>query len=529
MADWEEFGDSSEGEGADGRKLTILTRELRYAIFSARPTRERELLSRKPNVGRYLATGWIGLLVVAALVPAEGVGQAGERAGSLHGPTQNELRIARFQKGVVERPPLQGASGGAVSGGATPEAVPLGREAAVPLGREAKGESWTLSDLQSIALANHPGLAREAARVDAARGAWVQQGLYPNPTFGYAASEVGNDGKGGQQGMYFGQEIVRGGKLSLDRAVAAQRVREAQQHYWAERRRVENDVRIGFFDALVAQRAVELTAELVGIGERGLQAADALLKAQEVSRVDLLQARVELNNARIAAANAQNRLAAAWRRLTAVAGAPELAPAPLVGNLMVDQERLEWETSLARVLGQSPELGAARAALDRAGWSVRRAQAEPIPNVDFQSMFQHDNATTSDIVGVQITVPVPVVNKNQGGIRQAQADLRAARADVARLQLDLQQRLASAFERYANARQQAERYEREILPDARASLDLVTSGYRQGEFNYVTLLTAQRTFSQTNLAYLSSLDELWQSSILIDGLLLSGSLGGAER
>ena len=54
-------------------------------------------------------------------------------------------------------------------------------------------------------------------------------------------------------------------------------------------------------------------------------------------------------------------------------------------------------------------------------------------------------------------------------------------------------RLAAAFEQYTNARFQADKYSKDILPNAQASLKLTTSGYQQGEFSYLSLLTAQRT------------------------------------
>ncbi len=76
----------------------------------------------------------------------------------------------------------------------------------------------------------------------------------------------------------------------------------------------------------------------------------------------------------------------------------------------------------------------------------------------------------------------------------------------------------------ANARQQIEQYKTEILPDATSSLDLTRQGYQQGEFGYLELLTAQRTYFRVNLAYLESLRELWTSAVQIEGLLLTGGL-----
>ena len=48
--------------------------------------------------------------------------------------------------------------------------------------------------------------------------------------------------------------------------------------------------------------------------------------------------------------------------------------------------------------------------------------------------------------------------------------------------------------------------------------------YRQGEFSYLQLLTAQRTFFQVNLAYVHALRDLWSSANRIEGMLLSGGL-----
>ena len=100
----------------------------------------------------------------------------------------------------------------------------------------------------------------------------------------------------------------------------------------------------------------------------------------------------------------------------------------------------------------------------------------------------------------------------------------AAENDLRRLELKLRDRLAVAFQRYSNARQQADKYAKSVLPSARESLELVTNGYRQGEFPYLVLLNAQRTFFRVNLAYLQSLRELRTSAVAIEGLLLSGGL-----
>lgn len=395
----------------------------------------------------------------------------------------------------------------------------------VPTGREvARVPSLTLGELEGLALANHPAVGRAAALVQAARGRWLQVGLPPNPVGGYMGTEIGNDGRAGQQGGFVTQEFVRGGKLQLNRAVAAQEIRRAENELAATRYRVLTDTRQAFYDYLVAQHRVGISQQLANISQQGLRGAEGLFRGEQVSQVDVLQARIEAESAAILVANARNDELAAWRELTAVVGLPGLEPRSVAGDVETIPPVVSFDAILARVLTASPELGAATADVARARQAVARARVEPVPNLEVQGGLQHDNATGSDIALLQIGVPLPVWNRNPGGIQQAESQLVAAQRDVERLRNALQHRLASVYQRYVNAHQQAVRYRDRILPDARRSLEIVSQGYQQGEFSYLLQLTAQRTFFHTSLANLEAMRQLRRSEAELEGLLLSGSL-----
>ena len=254
----------------------------------------------------------------------------------------------------------------------------------------------------------------------------------------------------------------------------------AQRQYESQQLRVLNDVRSQFYNVVVAQRTMQQNAELVHLAEQGLKIANDLEKGLQVSHIDVLQARVELSSTRVSAELARNRYVALWRRLAATLGAPEMQPLPLASDFETALPELSWDESLVRVLAASPEVAAARADVARATWALRRARAEPIPDLNVMASVQHDNDGGDDVANLQIMVPVPLHDKNQGAIRAAEAELRMTRAEVARVELQLQTRLAAAFERYANAREQVARYSHDILPDARKSLELVTRAYRAG-------------------------------------------------
>jgi cobalt-zinc-cadmium efflux system outer membrane protein len=171
-------------------------------------------------------------------------------------------------------------------------------------------------------------------------------------------------------------------------------------------------------------------------------------------------------------------------------------------------------------------MSAAAAQLDRARAALARAQAQPFPNLNVQGLVNIiDNGIGGRPDGaVAVSAPLPLFNRNQGAIIQAQREVAAAQQAISQVQLDLQQRLAPVFEGYANARQQVSRYRQSILPIAQETLGLAHQTYMAGETNFNDLLSAQRTYTNVNRDYLDAVLRLRTAEAQIDGLLLTGSL-----
>ena len=416
-----------------------------------------------------------------------------------------------------------------------PELATGEREAITPAPEPRLGAPWdgelTLEQLEEIALATNPSLTEARARVNAVQGKWVQVGLYPNTELGYSGQQIGSRGQAEQQGVYIGQEFVRGHKLTLNRAIVDQEVLKAEQLAFAQEQRVFTDVRLGYYEVLIAQRRLEVTQRLVAIADEASQTAEALFKALEVSQVDVMRSRGALQMAQLFGKNATNLHEAAWTRLTAVLGTPGIPVRPLLGDIESVAAQIDQNEALQRLLVESPEIAAAVAEVERARWAMDRAYAEPIPNIDVQAILQSDNGTGSTNGNLQVSMPIPWLNRNQGGIREAESNLVAAEHAVATVELGLQRRLATVYQRYANARNQVEDYSKAdgILDNYRATLEFVQRGYEGGEIAYLDLLTAQTTFSQTNLAYIEALGELWAATVEIEGLLLKDSLDVGMR
>ncbi|MCL4202634.1 MAG: TolC family protein [Pirellulaceae bacterium] len=74
-----------------------------------------------------------------------------------------------------------------------------------------------------------------------------------------------------------------------------------------------------------------------------------------------------------------------------------------------------------------------------------------------QASVLHNNSSGDDVAGVQVSLPLPLFNRNQGNIVAANFRLVAAQQNTERIRLDFQNRLAAVYRRYANARQQVEK------------------------------------------------------------------------
>ena len=192
----------------------------------------------------------------------------------------------------------------------------------------------TLEQLQQMALGNNPTLRQARAGVKAAEGRTRQAGLWPNPTVGYIGEEIrGGSFGGGQQGVFVQQSVILGGKLGLDQKILTEQGKQAEAEAEEQRLRVENGVRVAFYQALAAQQMVEMRKKLNDLARDAVETTRQLFNVGQADQPDVLQAQVEEDEADLAVITSEQEQQRAWRVLAAVVGKPELQLAMLEGNL----------------------------------------------------------------------------------------------------------------------------------------------------------------------------------------------------
>lgn len=390
------------------------------------------------------------------------------------------------------------------------------------------GQPLSLDQFEQFALTRNPTIPQAGALVQQQQGLMRQAGLYPNPVAGYLRTDADQSGQSQTDGVFLSQEVVTAGKLRLARKAERQDVQVRRWQLNAQQRRVLNDLRIRFYEVLGAQQAVQLGGELVTLAEDGVGAAEQLLKAERGARPDVLQARIQLSAIRTSLQDAEYRRRGAWQHLINIAGVPDLPPTPLRGNLEDGIPDLDWKTSLEQLLTSSPLLKAQEAEIRAAQLEVQLARAQAVPNVNVQVVAQRDHILKYSNVSTLIAMPVPLFNRNQGSILNAQGILRQQQMEYQRLRLTLTDALSASFRQYQTLRAQAERLEKEILPAAKENLDLTTQGYKARRFDFLHMLNARQTYSQASMARIDALTELHKVIVEMEGLQLTGGLNPTE-
>ncbi|HEX4591754.1 MAG TPA: TolC family protein, partial [Gemmataceae bacterium] len=89
-----------------------------------------------------------------------------------------------------------------------------------------------------------------------------------------------------------------------------------------------------------------------------------------------------------------------------------------------------------------------------------------------------------------------------------------------RVERSLRFRLADAYVRWERAKEAAESYRSQNLPDAKEAFELSVIGYRQGHGSWPQVLIAQQNYFRMSTEYIESLAELRRTELSILGLMM---------
>jgi cobalt-zinc-cadmium efflux system outer membrane protein len=386
---------------------------------------------------------------------------------------------------------------GVVLGGAL-----YGQEPAIPA-------RLTLEDALRIAEARNPQVVFAQQGVVGSEADVVAAGKRPNPSLAFSSEGIPLS-QANRPPFFDNQELTFDVQQEFEPG-GRRRLRTEQANYGAEASRasVRDTVRQLRFEVCRAYVLVVLAKADDAVARATLGEIDQVLALDrvrfeqgELSGVELRRLQVERFRFADDAFAAELALRNARSRLLAVLNVRSLdQPFEAVDDLLstsfaatkaVPSESTDAAVGLA--LASRPDLDVARREHDRAQTGIRLQEALRSPSFSLGAGVKRDFGSNGLVV--IFGVPLPVFNRNQGGVARAGAEERQAAAQVAAAETRVTLEVQEALNAVDVSRRRLDYVEGEYLKNAREARDIVLASYRSGAATLIDYMDAQRALRE---------------------------------
>jgi cobalt-zinc-cadmium efflux system outer membrane protein len=339
------------------------------------------------------------------------------------------------------------------------------------------------------AIASQPRLAAAAARVDAAEARTRQANVGPNPQVSLEVEDFAGSGPfrgldSTQTTLALSQQLEIGGQRGARRAVAASERDVAALALLRERIDLIRDVELAFAELGAATDHAVLARDNAAQATSLANTARILVAEGRDPPLRQLRAEAALAEARAAEAETFSLMLAARRNLALLIGSddPELTA---VTGAPQPRER----TNDPGFIGIDERLAEAERQVAAARVTLARTAATPDVTVSGGLRRFNDGRDTALVAGVSL--PIPIRDRNRGGIEAARADEIAAEYQAERVRAEARRDRAQALMLVDAAETRLAALEGPGLAQAEEAVRLAQVGYNAGRFSLLELLDVQ--------------------------------------
>lgn len=387
-------------------------------------------------------------------------------------------------------------------------------------------KSWDLNSLTLAAFYYHPVMEQARAALGVANSAIATAGQRPNPTL--SVSPAFNSTTPGNAavspwilGLNLDVPIETAGKRG-HRIQRAQHLSEAARHdvvtvAWQVRSRL----RTRLLDLYAASETEALYRKQQRIQADSVRLLNLQLNAGAVSPFEVSQARTALSATRLAVEDAAKKRAEARAQLAEAIGVPltaldgisiafdafQKAPA----SMPAADTRRQTLLNRADIRGALAEYQASQAAL-------QLEIAKQYPDIHLSPGYEFDQSEHKWAIG--LSLELPILNRNQGAIAEAEARRTEAAARFNALQARVIGELDKALASYEMALRKIQTVA-SLVEDLKKREQTAEAMYRVGEISKLAVATAQLELAANELDALNARIECQQALGLLEDAMQS--------
>ena len=381
----------------------------------------------------------------------------------------------------------------------------------------------TLEAAIILSINNNPLLSAARYRINSHRAVVRQAKLLPNPELSFDAENFGGEGQleGGGLGEFtigLSQLVELGGKRTKRTLVANAELELAISSGNIRKQDVLRSTSSRFYQILADQQRLTVSDSLFVIAQRFYDSVRERRVAGKVSALEERRANLQLTSARIQRATALQSLSSSWIDLRSLWGAYQDSSTVAVGELEDVMSAPPIDLMIQR-LEQHPDIVSSRnnVALQRSNFVLEKAQAIPDPTISIGGRRIRELGATGPTASVSI--PLSLFNRNQGSVKSADFEISVAEALLQAKQAELMAHLYYLHSEVDAARAQVLALGNQALVDAMENMNATVAGYKDGKFDLLTVLDAQRVLLNISTQHIDALERYHLSRIELESLI----------
>lgn len=352
---------------------------------------------------------------------------------------------------------------------------------------DGQGSALNLREALARAVTHNKELAAFDHRLAEQEGRVQQAGLLPNPVLKLTVEDFA--GREDLEGFDSAQTTLSLGWV-LERSIRRRRVAAAEAGSSllltdAEILRLDLAAETAqrFLNSLANQARLENATEAVSLAEDTVSAVKRRVRAGKSPHAELSRAEAELAMANLALDDVGHELAIAYHRLAAQWGDVELRFSHVRGDLL----SLPTTEPLSKIQGrvdQNPRLLRFVSEERIAKANLRLAEAKRWPTLR-PSIGVRRYETNDDFALVAgLSIPLPVLNRNQGRLSESRAALSRTRADSEAARVQVHTSLFEVYQEFQHHIHRADALREKVIPRLSKALDETRQGYEKGRYSY---------------------------------------------
>ncbi|TKB82475.1 MAG: TolC family protein [Nitrospira sp.] len=348
--------------------------------------------------------------------------------------------------------------------------------------------------------------------IESAKGQQITARLFPNPVASIVTLSAFTQGRTpGNSGAVIGQiqqlfELA--GKRGYRIESAGFGTQSVEAAFEDAVRQLTFTVKDAYSRTQLAQRRLALAEENRDRFSRILDVNTIRFKKGYIAEVDLIRIRlqfIDFHSQVIQSLQEGETARADLRQLLRVSPATALE---LTSEF--DYKRVDPDIGRLRTvaLDARPDVRSKRFIMSQREADLRLAKAYRIPDVTVGAGYSIQGPKGPDNSGqvaLSLGVPLPLFNRNQGGIIQAEVAVQTAEADLSKTLNQVENEVDVAYKNLLQSRRLVEAFLGGVLEDARSTFTIVERAYERGGATILDLLDAARTSRTIQQNYFEAL------------------------